>query len=197
MLQQTCRTRTRTNTFPYDTDLPTRWSDAGFFRSAAPGPAQAQSKRRRWTLQGDGGRSVAGRMFTEDVGQPLDRASRWRLIMEKDGIASICPHVLEEGAARPPRHGPGRSRSAGPPCARAPWRAQNKLLRTRVDPSFIHGAPGALGRYKRARPTTPRRARLYVPPAAAGKSTCSTFPLSLLDCATHVRPLHPAALACV
>jgi hypothetical protein len=51
---------------------------------------------------------------------------------------------------------------------------------------------GRLGPYstcKRGRPTTPRHARLYVPP--------SGFPLFPPDCATHARPLHLAALAFV
>ena len=91
---------------------------AGRTQNPPPRAAPAQSKRRRWTLQRDGNHSVVGRRrrATLRSGAP---PSRRRLITEKDGIASIGPHVLEEGAAR--RHGSDRSCSAGPPCARAPW----------------------------------------------------------------------------
>lgn len=76
-------------------------------------------------------------------------------------------------------------------------RAQNKLLRTRLEPSFIHGAPEALQHMQARAPhhaatcslvcTIRRRTQKHVPHP----------PLFLPDCATHARPLLPAALAFV
>ena len=98
---------------------------AGRTQNPPPRAAPAQSKRRRWTLQRDGNHSAVGRRrrATLRSGAP---PSRRRLITEKDGIASIGPHVLGEGAAR--RHGSDRSCSAGPPCARAPWAGSKQAL---------------------------------------------------------------------
>jgi hypothetical protein len=103
--------------------LPTRWSDAEFPPSAAPGPAPAQSERRRWTLQRDGNHPVVGRRRRAALrlGAP---PSRRGLTTEKDGVEPIGPHVLEEGAAR--RHSSDRSCSAGPLCLRAPWAGSKK-----------------------------------------------------------------------
>ena len=77
-----------------------------------------------------------------------------------------------------------RSCSAGPPCARAPGRAQSKLLRTRLEPSCglvpSFRAPEVLHTCTHMRPH-PARTRLHVP--AATHTT-----LFQPDCATKRAP---------
>ena len=123
----------------------------------------------------------------QDAGQLFDRVIRQATAVNDHGRKTLgspptAPIAIEEGAAR--RHGSDRPCSAGPPCARAPWRAQNKLLRTRLEPSCglvpSFRAPEALHTCTHMRPHT-ARTRLHVP-------TATPPPLFQPDCATKRAP---------
>ena len=174
MLQQTCRLAGRTQNPP-------------------PRAAPAQSKRRRWTLQRDGNHSAVGRRrrATLRSGAP---PSRRRLITEKDGVALAPTCWKKELLGATAQTGRAAQARLVPEHL---GRAQSKLLRTRLGPCFIHGAPGALQHMQARAPhhaaacslvcTTRRRTQKHVPHHS----------LFLPDCATHARPLLPAALAFV
>jgi hypothetical protein len=120
--------------------------------------------RRRLTLQRDGSHSAVGRRrrATLRSGAP---PSRRRLTTEKDGIASIGPHVMEEGAAT--RHGSDRPCGVGPPCARAPWAGSKQAPEDETWPFFhSRGARGPTGHASaRAPPRRDELACMYHLPA--------------------------------
>ena len=94
-----------------------------------PGSSQTPTSRRRSSS------TPSTRPPAEDAGQPLG------LITEKDGIALAPTCWKKELLGATAQTGRAAQARLVPEHL---WRAQNKLLRTRLEPSFIHGAPEAL-----------------------------------------------------